>query len=143
MVIGFLKVEETTKVKNNPFYGNYEAKSVYTRTLVNEKYEGLVAPKNGIHITLLGENGEPDVDFYIGKYYITGEPENEVDKDTEFSTSFTYGGNVYEITVDGNGQLVSFDRWLNAGEFEDDCNPDEHYTKRSSKKHIKWELIDM
>lgn len=142
MVIGILKVEETATVKNNPFYGNYEAKSVYTRTLVNEKYEGLVAPKNGIHITLFGEDGD-NVDFYIGKYYITGEPEDEVDKDTEFSTSFTYGGEVYEITVDGNGQLISFDRWINQGEFEDGCSPDEHYTKRSRKKDIKWELMDM
>lgn len=142
MVVGKLRVEETTKVKNNPFYGDYEAKSVYTRTLVNQKYVGLVSPKAGIHITLFGEYDD-NIDFYISKYYITGEPENEVDKDTEFSTSFTYGGNVYEVTVDIKGQLISFDRWLNQGEFEDGCNPDEHYTKRSSKKDIKWELIEI
>jgi hypothetical protein len=48
---------------------------------------------------------------------------------------------VYEACVDVNGQLVSFDEWINIGDFEDGNEPDNHYTKRS--RGIKWELVDM
>lgn len=139
MVVGTLRIEETTKVKNNPFYGDYEAKSVFTRTLVNQKYVGLVSPKAGIHITIKGTGG--DIDIYLNKYYFEGIPENEADKDDDFSISFTYGGHVYEVTVDGCGQLITLCEWLNIGDFEDCLDPDNVWRKRS--KGIKWELIEM
>jgi len=141
MVLGILKVEGTTKFKNNPFYGNYEAKSVFTRTLVNQKYVGLVSPKNGIHITIKGTEGDGDIDIYLNKYYFEGIPENEVYKDDDFSISFTYEGHVYEVTVDANGQLISLCEWFNVGDFEDCLKPDNVWKKHS--KGIKWELIDM
>lgn len=141
MVIGKLKVEETTNVKDNPFYGDYEAKSVYTRTLVNQKYVGLVSPKNGIHITILGTDGDDNIDIYLNKYYFEGIPEKDYDEDCVFSISFTYGGHVYEVEVDYNGQLVSLSEWLNTGDFEDCLDPDNTWKKRS--KGIKWELIEM
>lgn len=140
MVLGTLRVEETTKVKNNPFYGDYEAKSVYTRTLVNQKYVGLVSPKNGIHITIKGTDGDDNIDIYLSKYYFEGIPENEADKDDDFSISFTYGGHVYEVTVDANGQLITLCEWLNVGDFEDCLDPDNVWKKRS--RGIKWELIE-
>lgn len=140
MVIGIFKAETTRKVKDNPFYGNYEVKEETTKTIVNEKYVGLVSPKNGIMVTIKTIDGDK-VTFTIGKYYITGEPENEVDEDTEFSVSFSYNAHVYEIVVDTNGQLISFDEWYNVGDFEDGNEPDNHYTKRS--KGIKWELLDV
>jgi hypothetical protein len=139
MVVGTLRIEETTKVKNNPFYGDYEAKSVFTRTLVNQKYVGLVSPKAGIHITIKGTGG--DIDIYLNKYYFEGIPENEADKDDDFSISFTYGGHVYEVTVDACGQLITLCEWLNIGDFEDCLDPDNVWRKRS--KGIKWELIEM
>lgn len=143
MVLGILRVEETTKVKNNPFYGDYEAKSVYTRTLVNQKDVGLVSPKNGIHITIKGTDGDSfdNIDIYINKYYFEGVPEDEADEGYDFSISFTYGGHVYEVTVDANGQLITLCEWLNIGDFEDCLNPDNVWRKRS--KGIKWELIEM
>lgn len=150
MVIGIFKAESVRKVKNNPFYGNYEVKSETSETIVNEKYVDLISPKNGIRLTIKTIDGEK-VTFTIGKYFITGE---EVNVDTEtiledeeinpmelFSTSFSYKGHVYEISVDHLGQLVSFDEWYNLGDFEDGNEPDNHYTKRS--KGIKWELVDM
>ena len=145
MVIGIFKAESVVKVKNNPFYGNYEVKSETTETIVNEKYVGLISPKNGIRLTIKTIDDE-EVTFTIGKYFITGEAENlwgedeEIDP-MEFSTSFSYKGHVYEISVDHLGQLVSFDEWYNIGDFEDGNEPDNHYTKRS--KGIKWELVDI
>ena len=62
------------------------------------------------------------------------------DKYTEFSTSFGFGGHLYEITVDTRGQLVSLDEWYGMGDFEDGNDPDNHYTKKS--KGIKWELFE-
>lgn len=140
MVVGTLRIEETTKVKNNPFYGDYEAKSVFTRTLVNQKYVGLVTPKAGIHITIKGSDGD-NLDIYLNKYYFEGIPEQTCDKDDDFSTQFTYGGHVYEVTVDACGQLITLCEWLNIGDFEDCLDPDNVWRKRS--KGIKWELIEM
>jgi hypothetical protein len=149
MVIGIFKAESVVKVKNNPFYGNYEVKSETTETIVNEKYVGLISPKNGIRLTIKTMDGE-EVTFTIGKYFITGEEvndgtetiwEDEEINPMEFSTSFSYKGHVYEISVDHLGQLVSFDEWYNLGDFEDGNEPDNHYTKRS--KGIKWELVDI
>ena len=141
MVVGTLRIEETTKVKNNPFYGDYEAKSVFTRTLVNQKYVGLVSPKNGIHITIEGTDGDDNIDIYLNKYYFEGIPEKEAVDDSDFSISFTYGGHVYEVTVDANGQLITLCEWLNIGDFEDCLDPDNVWRKRS--RGIKWELIEM
>ena len=153
MVIGIFKAESVVKVKNNPFYGNYEVKNETTETIVNEKYVGLISPKNGIRLTIKTMDGE-EVTFTIGKYFITGEEEKtaseveslwedeeEANNPMEFSTSFSYKGHVYEISVDHLGQLVSFDEWYNLGDFEDGNEPDNHYTKRS--KGIKWELVDI
>ena len=140
MVIGIFKAESTRKVKGNVFYGNYEVKEETTKTIVNEKYVGLVSPKNGIRVTITTIDGNKAT-FTIGKYYITGEPESEVDENTEFSVSFSHDAHVYEICVDANGQLISFDEWYTIGDFEDGNNPDNHYSKKS--RGIKWELIDL
>lgn len=139
-VIGFFKAESTRKVKNNRYYGNYEANKTTWETIVNEKYVGLVPPKNGIKITIKTNDGIK-VTFTLGKYFFTGEYEAEYDENSEFSISFGYDGHVYEACVDVNGQLVSFDEWINTGDFEDGNEPDNHYTKRS--RGIKWELVDM
>ena len=140
MVIGILKVEKTTKVKNNPFYGNYEVKDTYTHNIVNEKYVGLVSPENGIHIVVKSIDDDK-LDITIGKYAFTGELEDDFDKDTEFSASFEFSGHVYEVIVDTRGQLISLDEWYSYGDFEDDNEPDNHYKKNT--KGIKWELVDM
>jgi hypothetical protein len=140
MVIGILKVVKTTKVKNNPYYGNFEITDTYTHNIVNEQYIGLVPPKNGIHI-MVKSFDDDSLDITIGKYVFTGEREKDYDDDTEFSTSFGFSGHIYEVTVDARGQLISLDEWYGMGEFEDGNEPDNHYTKRS--KEIKWELLDM
>ena len=139
MVTGFLKVSTSRMVKDNPFYGNYVVTTELTKTIVNEKYAGLVSPKKGIHITIKSD-GEA-TDFIIGKYFITGEDKKFVDADTTFSTTFTYEGHVYEIEVDAEGELVAFREWLSESYFEDDYSPDNKWTKRS--RGIKWELMDM
>jgi len=140
MVIGILKVEKTTKVKNNQFYGNYEVKDTYTHNIVNEKYVGLVSPENGIHIVVKSID-EDKLNITIGKYAFNGESEEDFDEDTEFSTSFEFSGHVYEVIVDTRGQLISFDEWYSYGDFEDGNEPDNHYKKNT--KGIKWELVDM
>ena len=139
MVIGELKVVKTTKVKNNRYYGDYEVVDTFTHHIVNEKYEGLVSPENGIHIVVKSIDGDK-LDITVTKYAFTGEVEKYSDKDTEFSTSFGFGGHVYEITVNVRGQLVSFDEWYSMGDFEDGNEPDNHYTAKS--RGIKWELLD-
>ena len=140
MVIGIFKAESIVKVKNNPFYGDYEVKTEMSTTIVNEKYIGLVPPQNGIIVTVVTCD-DNKVTFTIGKYFFTGEPESEVDDMTLFTKSFTYDGHVYEITVDKIGQLVSFDEWYNIGSFENDNEPDSHFSKRS--KGISWKLVEM
>ena len=140
MVIGELKVVKTTKVKNNPYYGNYEITDTFTHHIVNEQYIGLVSPQNGIHVVVKSIDGDK-LDITVGKYAFTGEREKDYDEDTEFSTSFGFGGHLYEITVDTRGQLISLDEWYGMGDFEDGNEPDNHYTKKSNG--IKWDLIDM
>lgn len=137
MVIGVLTIKSDRVVENNPFYGNYVVSENYTQTIVNEKYVGLVPPKNGLSVVFV----DKAISFIIGKYIFTGEPEDEVNEDTEFSASFTYKGRVYEVIVDHLGQLISFDEWLNVADFEDGNSPDNHYTKKD--KDIKWELVEM
>ena len=139
MVIGELKVVKTVKVKNNPYYGNYEVVDTFTHHIVDSQYVGLVSPENGIHITVKNIDGEK-LDITVSKYAFTGEIEKHSDEYTEFSTSFGFGGHLYEITVDTRGQLVSLDEWYGMGDFEDGNEPDNHYTKRS--KGIKWELLE-
>lgn len=140
MVIGELKVVKTTKVKNNPYYGNFEITDTFTHHIVNEQYIGLVSPQNGIHVVVKSIDGDK-LDITVGKYAFTGEIEKDYDEDTEFSTSFGFGGHLYEITVDTRGQLISLDEWYGMGDFEDGNEPDNHYTKKSNG--IKWDLIDM
>ena len=140
MVIGELKVVKTTKVKNNPYYGNFEITDTFTHHIVNEQYIGLVSPQNGIHVVVKSIDGDK-LDITVGKYAFTGEIEKDYDEDTEFSTSFGFGGHLYEITVDTRGQLISLDEWYGMGDFEDGNEPDNHYTKKSNG--IKWDLLDM
>jgi len=137
MVIGVLTIKSDRVVENNPFYGNYVVSENYTQTIVNEKYVGLVPPKNGLSVVL----ADKGISFIIGKYIFTGEPENEVDETTEFSATFTYKGCAYEVIVDHLGQLISFDEWLSVADFEDGNYPDNHYTKKD--KDIKWKLVEM
>ena len=139
MVIGELKVVKTVKVKNNPYYGDYEVVDTFTHHIVDEKYVGLVSPENGIHITVKSIDGDK-LDITVSKYAFTGEIEKDSDKYTEFSTSFGFAGHLYEITVDTRGQLVSLDEWYGMGDYEDGNELDNHYTKRS--KDIKWELFE-
>jgi hypothetical protein len=141
MVIGILKVEKTTKVKNNPYYGNYEVKDTFTHHIVNEQYIGLMPPHYGIHIVLSSNIDGDALDINIGKYAFTGEREKDYDEDTEFSTSFGFAGHIYEVTVDVRGQLISLDEWYSMGDFEDGNEPDNHYRKNS--KGIKWQPVDM
>ena len=139
MVIGELKVVKTVKAFNNPYYGNYEVVDTFTHHIVDSQYVGLVSPENGIHITVKNIDGDK-LDITVSKYAFTGEIEKHSDKYTEFSTSFGFGGHLYEITVDTRGQLISLDEWYGMGDFEDGNDPDNHYTKRS--KGIKWELFE-
>jgi hypothetical protein len=139
MVIGELKVVKTVKVKNNPYYGDYEVVDTFTHHIVDSQYVGLVSPENDIHITVKNIDGDK-LDITVSKYAFTGEIEKTSDKYTEFSTSFGFGGHLYEITVDTRGQLVSLDEWYGMCDFEDGNDPDNHYTKRS--KGIKWELFE-
>ena len=141
MVIGFLKVETTRKVYDNIFYGHYEVKDVYTETITNEEYNNLVNPKNGLIVTIKDKDAKEETTFTFSKYFYTGEYENQVDEDTEFSTTFAYKGHVYEIKVDYCGQLISLDMWINTGDYEDGTEPDEHYTKKS--KGVKWTLMEL
>ena len=140
MVIGYVKVEKTTKVKNNPYYGNYEIKDTYTHHIVNEKYVGLVSPEQGIHIIVKTACDGDTLDIIVTKYAFTGEIEKYSDEYTEFSASFGFDGHIYEVTVDKGGNLVSLDEWYGYGDFEDGNEPDGHWTKRS--KGIKWELLE-
>lgn len=139
MVIGELKIECIRKVKNNPFYGNYEVRSTTTQTIINERYTGLVSPKHGIIIVFKTIDGDR-LTITIDRHCYTGEPEDEFDEGTIFSTSFTHHGHVYEVSVDLDGNLVSLDEWYNTGDFEDGTEPDNHYTAKS--RGIKWELLD-
>jgi hypothetical protein len=139
MVIAELKVECVEKVKGNRFYGGYEIKTEYTRTITEEKYDGLVCPKHGIAITIKNMDGVK-VTFKLDSHYFTGELEKDIDEDTTFSTSFGFSGCIYEVEVDREGNLVSFDEYFSRGDFEDGNAPDNHYTANS--KGIKWELIN-
>jgi hypothetical protein len=140
MVTGIFKAEACFKVKNNKFYGDYTTTEVDTRTIVNEKYEGLVPPQNGIKLTVSTYDHDK-VTFTIGKYYFTGEYKDEHNKNTLYTLGFGYKGHMYEITVNVKGELVSFDEWLSFGDFDDGNEPDSHYTKKS--KNISWELVDL
>ena len=141
MVVGYIKVEKTTKVKDNKFYGNYEIKDTYTHNIVNEKYVGLVPPKNGIHIVLKKNFDGETLDIVVTKYAFTGELENKYCEDTDYSTSFGFSGHIYEVSVDFNGQLICVDEWYSYSDFEDGNEPDNHWSKNS--KGIKWDLVDI
>ena len=140
MVIGIFKAECSEKVKGNKFYGDYVTTKVDSRTIVNQKYEGLIPPKNGIKFTINTLSGDK-VTFIIGKYYFTGEYEKEWNKDTEYTLGFGYDGHMYEICVDALGQLVYLYEWESYNDFNDGNEPDCRWRKNS--KGIKWELVDM
>jgi hypothetical protein len=140
MVIGEVKVTKTTKVKNNPYYGNYEIVDTFSHHIVNEKYVGLVSPDKGIHIVVKSFDGDK-LDIIVTKYAFEGEIEKYSDKYTEFSTSFGFGGHIYEVSVDKSGNLVSLDEWYGMGDFEDGNEPDSHYTGES--KGIKCETLNV
>jgi hypothetical protein len=139
MVIGEVKVTKATKVYNNPYYGDYEVVDTFSHHIVNEKYVGLVSPDKGIHIIVKSIDGDK-LDIIITKYAFTGEDERHFDKYTDFSTSFGFGGHIYEVSVDKAGDLVSLDEWYGLGDFEDGNEPDNHYTRKS--RGIKWEKLD-
>ncbi len=139
MVLGFLKIEETRKVKNNPYYGNYEVKSEYTQTITNQRYTGLVSPQKGIVIKFTNIDGNK-LTVTISKYAFTGERAQDYDKDCPFSATFCFNGHVCEVTVNYKGELITLHEWYNLGDFEDDIIPDSRYTTKS--RGIKWELID-
>ena len=141
MVIGEVRATKSIKVKKNPYYGSFEIVDTFTHRIVNEQYIGLVSPENGIHITFKNSSDNDKLDIIVTKYAFTGELEKYVDDDTEFSTSFSFGGRIYEVCVDKRGQLVSVDEWYGYCDFEDGNEPVGHYTKKS--KGLKWELIDM
>ena len=140
MVIGYVKVEKTIKVKNNPFYGKYEYKDTYTHHIVSEKYDELMSPEQGIHITLKTACDGDTLDIIVTKYAFEGELPKHYDKDTEFSTSFSFDGHIYEVTVDVRGELLSLDEWYSMGDCEDDNEPDGHWNRKS--RGIKWELLE-
>lgn len=140
MVIGELKIECVEKIKSNPIYGRYEIRTNYTRTIVNEKCDGLVYPENGIAVTFkAGDDPQRKITFTLDRHYFTGELDKEADDSTTFSTSFYYERCVYEVEVDIKGNLVSFDEYLDRCDFEDGNEPDNHYTAKS--RDIKWELL--
>ena len=142
MVIGIFKAESTREVKNNPFYGDYQVKEEVSKTIVNEKYTGLVPPKNGIKITF--ENADcREVTFTIGKYFFTGVRKSEYDEDSEFSATFDNAGHIYEVCVDCNGDLISLDEWYDRGDFEDGNEPFYHHIKTNVDELLEYELIDM
>lgn len=140
MVIGIFKAECSEKVKGNKFYGNYTATDIDTRTIVNDKYEGLVPPKSGITFTITTLSGDK-VKFIIGKYYFTGEYKKEHNKHTEYELGFGYKGHMYQVCVNYLGELVFLNEWYSYGDFEDGNEPDNHWSKNS--KGIKWELMDI
>lgn len=140
MMIGRLRVQTARIVKDSQFHGDYVVMTELFKTICSEKDGGLVYPKKGIHITLKDERTGKVDNFYIGKYFITGEVEEEIDMYTEFSTTFAYEGNIYEIIVNINGNLIAFNEWLNTGDYEDGYDPDNEYTQYS--KEIEWEKID-
>ena len=139
MVKAELRIETIQKVKGNHFYGNFEIKTVETRTIINERYTGLIAPKNGLMVTFKNVD-EDKVIFTIDSHYYTGEYEKNVCDDTTFSTSFTFAGHVYEVEVNLNGELVSLTEWYDLGDFEDGNEPYKCYSANS--KSIKWELME-
>jgi hypothetical protein len=140
MIIGEVKVTKTTKVKDNPFYGNYEIVDTFTHHIINEKYVGLVSPDKGIRIVVKSIDGDK-LDIIVTKYAFTGKVEIYSDIYTEFSTSFGFGGHIYEVSVDKSGNLVSLDEWYGMGDFEDGNEPDSHYTGES--KGIKCETLNV
>jgi hypothetical protein len=98
-----------------------------------------VSPDKGIHIIVKSIDGDK-LDIIVTRYAFTGEVEKYSDKNTEFSTSFGFGGHIYEISVNTNGELTSLDEWYGMGDFEDGNEPDNHYTGKS--RGIKWETLN-
>lgn len=138
-IIAELKIESVKKVKNNPYYGDYEIREVNTRTIINEKYDGLVSPAKGITITFKTIDGDKVI-FTIDRHYYTGLKSCEITKDCTFDTSLTYNGHIYEVLVNEEGGLEYLYEWYSYVDYEDGNEADNAYTGKS--KGVKWELID-
>ena len=137
--IAELKIESVKRVKNNPFYGDYEIRECSTRTIINEKYDGLVAPEKGIVITLKTIDGDK-VTFTIDRYYFTGLKPCEIDCYQTWDTSLSYDGHIYQVCVNEKGGLEYLYEWYSISDFEDGNEADNVY--RTKSKGVKWELID-
>lgn len=139
MVVAELKIESVKKVKNNPYYGDYEIRHVETRTIVNQKYEGLVSPEKGIMLTFKCMDGEK-LTIAIDRHYFTGIKPCEVVKDCTFDTTFGRNGCIYQVCVNAHGELEYLYEWFSRGDFEDGNEADNVYTGKS--KGVKWELLE-
>ena len=137
--IAELKIESVKKIKNNPFYGDYEIRETNVRTIINEKYEGLIAPEKGITIAFKTIDNDK-VTFTIDRHYYTGLKPCEITKDCTFDTSFTYNGHIYEVSVNDKGELMYLYEWYSYSDYEDGNEADNAYTGKS--RGIKWGLID-
>ena len=137
--IAELKIESVKKVKNNHFYGDYEIRETNVRTIINEKYYGLVSPAKGLVITLKTIDGDK-VTFTIDRHYYMGLKLCEIEDGTTFDTSFTFNGHIYEVSVNYKGELEHLYEWYSYSNFEDGNDADNVYTGKS--KGVKWELID-
>ena len=134
-----MKIESVKKVKNNPYYGDYEIRHVDVRTIENQKYEGLVSPEKGIMLTFKCMDGEK-LTITIDKHYFTGLKPNEVVNDCTFDTSFGHNGCIYQVCVNAHGELEYLYEWFSRGDFEDGNEADNVYTGKS--KGVKWELLE-
>ncbi len=138
--IAELKIESVKSVKNNPFYGAFEIRECCTRTIINEKWDGLVAPEKGIIITFKNIDGDK-VTFTFDRHYFTGLKPCEIVKGATWDTSFgCFGGHIYEVNVNAKGELEWLYEWYSISDYEDGNEADNIYKKNS--KGVKWELID-
>jgi len=139
MVIGELKIESSRKVKDNLFYGDFEIRNEYKRTIINEKYEGLISPKYGIVIRFKSIDAE-NLTITIDRHYFTGLKPTEIVDGGTFDTTFGYNGAIYQVCVNIDGELEEMYEWYSRSDYDDGNEPDNHYTKRS--KSVKWEKLD-
>ncbi len=139
MVVAELKIESVNKIKNNPYYGDYEVRHVDVRTIENQKYEGLVSPEKGIVLKFKCMDGDR-LTITIDRHYFMGLTPMEVVNDSTFSTSFAHNGRIYEVNVNTKGELEYMCEWASYYEFEEGYDPDNEYTGNS--KAVKWELLE-
>lgn len=139
MVLATLRINQTQQVsENNPFYGKVNETTTFERTITCEKCDGVVFPENGIRIVFPFDDIHT-LEVIIGRFYFTGEREEDCDKDTIFGVSYSYEECTYEVNVNQKGELVSLGEWLVNGEYEDGAEPDNYYSKDDER--IQWELV--